>query len=44
MHHVLEFPAATIRAHLAESLAALDDPIGDPLTTPNLLLGRAAAR
>lgn len=43
-HHVLEFPAATIRAHLAESLAALDDPIGDPLTTPNLLLGRAAAR
>jgi len=44
VHHVLEFPAATIRAHLAESLAALDDPIGDPLTTPNLLLGRAAAR
>jgi asparagine synthase (glutamine-hydrolysing) len=44
VHHVLELPAATIRAHLAESLAALDDPIGDPLTTPNLLLGRAAAR
>ncbi|HEV2736612.1 MAG TPA: asparagine synthase-related protein, partial [Longimicrobiaceae bacterium] len=44
VHHVLEFPAATIRAHLAESLGALDDPIGDPLTTPNLLLGRAAAR
>jgi asparagine synthase (glutamine-hydrolysing) len=44
VHHVLEFPAATIRAHLAESLAALDDPIGDPLTTPNLLLGRVAAR
>lgn len=44
VHHVLEFPATTIRAHLPESLAALDDPIGDPLTTPNLLLGRAAAR
>jgi asparagine synthase (glutamine-hydrolysing) len=24
-------------------MGALDDPIGDPLTTPNLLLGRAAA-
>ncbi|HEX7243051.1 MAG TPA: asparagine synthase-related protein [Longimicrobiaceae bacterium] len=44
VHHVLELPAATIREHLAESLAALDDPIGDPLTTPNLLLGRAASR
>lgn len=43
VHHVLEFPAGIIEAHLAESLAALDDPIGDPLTTPNLLLGRAAA-
>ncbi|HEX5870671.1 MAG TPA: asparagine synthase C-terminal domain-containing protein, partial [Longimicrobium sp.] len=43
-HHVLEFPASVIQKHLAESLAALDDPIGDPLTTPNLLIGRAAAR
>jgi asparagine synthase (glutamine-hydrolysing) len=43
-HHVLEFPARVIQQHLAESLAALDDPIGDPLTTPNLLIGRAAAR
>jgi asparagine synthase (glutamine-hydrolysing) len=41
---VLELPAATIERHLPESLAALDDPIGDPLTTPNLLIGRAAAR
>lgn len=43
-HHVLEFPASVIQKHLPESLAALDDPIGDPLTTPNLLLGRAAAK
>jgi asparagine synthase (glutamine-hydrolysing) len=43
-HHVLELPASAIERHLPESLAALDDPIGDPLTTPNLLLGRAAAR
>lgn len=43
-HHILEFPGRTIEKHLAESLAALDDPIGDPLTTPNLLIGREAAR
>ena len=27
-----------------ETMAALDDPIGDPLTVPNLLLGQAAAQ
>lgn len=43
-HHVLEFPASVIERHLAESLAVLDDPIGDPLTTPNLLIGREAAK
>ncbi len=43
-HHILEFPGRVIQQHLAESLAALDDPIGDPLTTPNLLIGRAAAQ
>jgi asparagine synthase (glutamine-hydrolysing) len=42
-HHVLEFPASVIQKHLPETLAVLDDPIGDPLTTPNLLIGRAAA-
>jgi asparagine synthase (glutamine-hydrolysing) len=42
-HQVLEFPASVIQKHLPESLAVLDDPIGDPLTTPNLLIGRAAA-
>jgi asparagine synthase (glutamine-hydrolysing) len=43
-HHVLEFPGRVIERHLPETLALLDDPIGDPLTTPNLLIGRAAAR
>jgi len=42
IHHVLEFDADTIRRHLNESIAALDDPIGDPLTTPNLLMAKAA--
>jgi asparagine synthase (glutamine-hydrolysing) len=41
-HRVLELPASLIKKHLAESIAALDDPIGDPLTVPNLLLGKAA--
>lgn len=43
-HHIVELPGKQIRDTLAETLAALDDPIGDPLTVPNLLLGRAAAR
>ena len=41
-HHVLGFDAKTIWKHLPETIAALDDPIGDPLTVPNLLLGKAA--
>ena len=41
-HRVLELPVALIWKHLEESIAALDDPIGDPLTVPNFLLGRAA--
>ncbi len=41
-HHVLELPGRRIRDALAETMAALDDPIGDPLTVPNLLLARAA--
>lgn len=43
-HHVLEFPGRLVRDTFGETIAALDDPIGDPLTVPNLLLGRAAAR
>ncbi|MEP6924963.1 MAG: asparagine synthase-related protein [Pyrinomonadaceae bacterium] len=42
-HHVLSFNGKAIAAHLAESVAELDCPVGDPLTVPNLLLSRAAA-
>jgi len=41
-HRVLELSGKQIRDHLLETMALLDDPIGDPLTTPNLLLARAA--
>jgi len=41
-HHVLELSAKLILELLPETMAALDDPIGDPLTVPNLLLGRTA--
>lgn len=41
-HHILGFDGKTIYQHLEETLDALDDPIGDPLTVPNFLLGRAA--
>ncbi len=43
-HHVVELSGKTIRDHLLETLALLDDPIGDPLTTPNLLLARESAK
>ncbi len=43
-HTVLTFDGTTIADHLAETVALLDCPVGDPLTTPNLLLSRAAAR
>ncbi|MDX2242300.1 MAG: asparagine synthase-related protein [Leptolyngbyaceae cyanobacterium bins.302] len=41
-HHILEIPFKTMWNALPETMAALDDPIGDPLTVPNLLLGRLA--
>lgn len=41
-HHVLELPGRVIRETLPETMRALDNPIGDPLTVPNLLLARAA--
>ena len=41
-HHVLEFSARVVWSHFRETVRALDDPIGDPLTVPNLLLGKAA--
>jgi asparagine synthase (glutamine-hydrolysing) len=42
-HHVLELPVSLIQRNLPDTLLALDDPIGDPLTVPNLLLARQAA-
>ncbi|WP_298403492.1 asparagine synthase-related protein [uncultured Chloroflexus sp.] len=43
-HQVLNVSGRQIADHLLETVAALDCPVGDPLTTPNLLLARAAAR
>lgn len=42
-HHVLALSARQVQAQLPETMRALDDPIGDPLTVPNLLLGQMAA-
>ncbi len=41
-HHILEISLKTLWQRLPETMAALDDPIGDPLTVPNLLLARLA--
>ncbi len=41
-HHILEISLAQMWQRLPETMAMLDDPIGDPLTVPNLLLGRLA--
>ncbi|HEX8474978.1 MAG TPA: asparagine synthase-related protein [Pyrinomonadaceae bacterium] len=41
-HHVLEITPGEMWDLLPETMAYLDDPIGDPLTVPNLILGRAA--
>ncbi len=41
-HHILEISLREMWQQLPEAIAALDDPIGDPLTVPNLLLGRLA--
>jgi asparagine synthase (glutamine-hydrolysing) len=43
-HQILTLPGRLIQQKLMETMVALDDPIGDPLTVPNLLLGHAAAR
>jgi asparagine synthase (glutamine-hydrolysing) len=43
-HHILSFNGRQIAEHLAEAVGQLDCPVGDPLTVPNLLLARAAAR
>ncbi len=41
-HTVIELPPRLILQHLHETIRLLDDPIGDPLTVPNWLLGQAA--
>ena len=42
-HRVVELSPAAVLHHLDDSVAELNDPIGDPLTVPNALLFRAAA-
>ena len=41
-HHILEITFKQMWEYLAETMADLDDPIGDPLTVPNLLLAKLA--
>ena len=43
-HHILEITFRQMWENLPETMAYLDDPIGDPLTVPNLLLGRLAKK
>lgn len=41
-HHIVEITPREMWDLLPEAMFHLDDPIGDPLTVPNLILGRAA--
>jgi asparagine synthase (glutamine-hydrolysing) len=41
-HQQLEISLATLWGRLPEVMALLDDPIGDPLTVPNLMVGELA--
>lgn len=43
-HHVIEITPETMWNLLPQTMAYLDDPIGDPLTVPNLILGREAKK
>jgi asparagine synthase (glutamine-hydrolysing) len=43
-HTVLTFDGRETAERLAETVALLDCPVGDPLTVPNLLLARRAAQ
>lgn len=43
IHHVLEISEQQIQDRTIDVMAMLDDPIGDPLTTPNLLMFEKAA-
>jgi asparagine synthase (glutamine-hydrolysing) len=42
-HHILEISFRDMWDKLPETMAYLDDPIGDPLTVPNLLVGKLAS-
>lgn len=41
-HHIIEITPSQMWDLHAEAIGCLDDPIGDPLTVPNLVLGREA--
>lgn len=41
-HHILEISFHQMWQQLPETMKCLDDPIGDPLTVPNLLIGKLA--
>jgi asparagine synthase (glutamine-hydrolysing) len=43
-HHILEITWREMWEQLPQTMAYLDDPIGDPLTVPNLLVGQLASR
>lgn len=42
-HRVLRVDGAQVAGRLAETVALLDNPVGDPLTVPNLMLAEAMA-
>jgi asparagine synthase (glutamine-hydrolysing) len=42
-HHILEITFSQMWNRLLETMSYLDDPIGDPLTVPNLLVGELAS-
>ena len=41
-HHILEISPQTLWQRLPDAIALLDEPIGDPLTVPNLIMAEAA--
>ncbi len=43
-HHILEITFLDMWEKLPQTMAYLDDPIGDPLTVPNLLIGQLASK
>jgi asparagine synthase (glutamine-hydrolysing) len=43
-HRIVELSPDRVLRHLDESIALLNDPIGDPLTVPNAVLFRQASR